>query len=174
YDSIQKTLPVKVKDSWLTQKFYHKGLDLENRFRENKKEMLTAITESFLHHFPQMLFISLPIFALLLQLLYVRRKQFFYANHIIYTVHLYCALFIFIFLMLLIGKIDKLPYLSWLQYFSYAVSLYAIFYTYKAMRTFYGQGRIKTILKWILLNGAAFFVMICLFVLLALFTVLMV
>lgn len=170
YDSIQQKLPKNKRDSWLNQKYKKKKLDLENRFRENKNETVNVFLESFLHHFPQMLFISLPLFALLLQLLYIRRKQFYYANHIIFTVHLYSAVFILIFLMLLIDKIVGLPYLHWLKYVSYAISLYTVFYTYKAMRTFYKQGRIKTIVKWILLNSAAFFIMLGLFVLLLFFT----
>ncbi len=95
YDSIQQKLPKNKRDGWLTQRFKKKGLDLSSRFRENKNEMFNVLVESFLHHFPQMLFISLPLFALLLQLLYVRRKQFYYANHVIYTLHLYCAAFYF-------------------------------------------------------------------------------
>ena len=44
-----------------------------------------------------MLFISLPCLHLLLKLLYVRRKQFYYVDHGIFAVHLY----IFSFLILL-------------------------------------------------------------------------
>jgi hypothetical protein len=41
-------------------------------------------------------FVSLPLFALMLRLLYVRRKQFFYVNHIVFSIHLYCGTFIII------------------------------------------------------------------------------
>lgn len=170
YDSIQQKMPKNKRDGWLTQKLKKKGLGLTSRYHENRNELINVFAESFLHHFPQMLFISLPLFALLLQLLYVRRKQFYYANHIIYTVHLYCAVFIFIFLILLIGLLKNLAYLSWLRYLNFAIVLYTLFYTYKAMRTFYGQGRMKTILKWILLNSAAFVVLLILFISLFLFT----
>jgi hypothetical protein len=58
-----------------------------------------------MHMFPQLLFVSLPFFALILQLLYVRRKQLYYVNHVVFTLHLYCGTFILILATLLLGSI---------------------------------------------------------------------
>ncbi len=170
YDSIQKTLPSGKKDNWLQRKAAIRGISVAAKLKKNPDEMLNEVLDIFFHHFPQVLFISLPLFAFILQLLYVRRKQWLYANHIIYTVHLYCAFFVFIFLMLLINKAEAIAYLNWLSYVSVAIFLYVIYYSYKAMRVFYGQGRMKTIIKWILLNAVASVVMIALFLFLFLIT----
>lgn len=170
YDSIQKTMPDTLKDNWIKQKFERKNIEISNRFRENKSEMSSRLLESFFHHFPQTLFISLPLFALMLQLLYIRRKQFFYANHIIYTVHLYCAVFVFFFVLLLLNQAADVNYFGWLKWVQGAVFLYMTWYTYAALRRYYGQSRGKTFLKWVLLNIAAYVVIIVLFVFLFFFT----
>ena len=56
---------------------------------------------TMIHNCPKVLFISLPIFALLLKLLYVRRKQFYYVDHGIFSIHLY--IFSFLILLILFG-----------------------------------------------------------------------
>ena len=170
YDSIENTLPVAKRDNWLQHKIGVRSIETAQKFRKNNNEAANGLMESFLHHFPQMLFLSLPLFALALQLLYKRRKQWLYANHIIYTVHLYCAVFIFAFLMLIIGKAANVAYLGWLTEVNVALFIYTMYYTYKAMRVFYAQGSGKTVLKWILLNTIAFFIMIVLFLLIFMFT----
>lgn len=163
YDSLQKALPADKKDGWFKRNIIYRNIDLTGRFRDNQTEVLNGLLESFEHHFPQTLFISLPLFALVLQLLYVRHKNLYYANHIIYTVHLYCALFVFLFIILMLERLKDLHYLSWLQWIQFAVMLYAAYYTYKALRVFYAQSRLKTIIKWLLLNTAAIVIMIVLF-----------
>ncbi len=170
YDSVQKTLPHSLQDNWIEQKFQRKKIDNDNKFRSNANEEVNTLVESFFHHFPQMLFISLPLFALILQLLYIRRKQFYYANHIIYTVHLYCALFVFLFIILAISSVSKIHYLGWSIWINVIVFLYLLWYTYQALRVYYGQGTGKTILKWLLLNTFAFFVFVGLFILMFFFT----
>ena len=51
-------------------------------------------------------------------------------------------------------------FIGWLE----AILFFAgIYYTYKAMRKFYGQGRAMTLLKFFLLNTMAFFSIIILF-----------
>ena len=52
-----------------------------------------------------------------------------------------------------------------------AVLLYGVYYAYKAMRKFYGQGRGKTILKFLILNFLAFWSIIFLFTAFFLFAV---
>ena len=171
YDSIQNTLPDGLKDNWIRRKFQHKNIEIDDKFKSNSNEAINTLLESFFHHFPQTLFISLPLFALVLQLLYARRKQFYYASHIIYTVHLYCALYVFLFLILLISRVSQVAYLHWLIWINVIVFLYLFWYTFRALHAYYGQGTGKTFLKWILLNTAAFFILLGLFVVMFFFTI---
>jgi RsiW-degrading membrane proteinase PrsW (M82 family) len=97
------------------------------------------------------LFISLPVFALLLLMVYARRN-FYYAEHGIFTIHLYCAVFIILLFYFGIDKLQDVTGWSWLTGVKDILVLGIFFYLYKAMRKFYGQKRFKTILKFIVLN----------------------
>src|SRR5690606_24636038 len=108
--------------------------------------------DKFMHSFPQLLFLSLPLFALVLKLLYIRHKQWYYGNHAIFTVHLYIMAFIFLLALWAVKKLQIALQWSWLGYLMIAIILASLFYEYRALRVFYGQGRVKTFFKFLLLN----------------------
>jgi hypothetical protein len=149
YDSLVRAGVI--KHGWLTRKFIYKVFELKEKYNNDLNAVQKAIGENLLHSLPQMLFISLPLLALLLKLLYYRRRQFYYVNHAIFSIDLYIFVFI---TLLIIFSVDKLNgYLHWgvLTFFNTLLSLGMFFYTYKAMRKFYGQRRAKTIVKFLLL-----------------------
>ena len=157
YDSVQKELPPDKRDGWFKRGLEHKATLLNAQSGNNKKEAFALLMEKFLHTLPQALFVSLPVFALILLMLYARRK-FYYVDHGIFAIHLYCANFIF---LLLYFGFDKLKITSgwgWLETIKDLLVLGIFFYLYKAMRKFYGQGRGKTILKFAVLNFFSFIV----------------
>lgn len=93
-----------------------------------------------------MLFITLPLIALLLKLLYIRRKQFYYVSHIIFTIHFYC----FVFLLLLVSfAISEFGH--WGELVGNLLIASGFVYLFIAMLRFYGQGGGKTFLKFLLL-----------------------
>ena len=89
YDSFQKTLPAARRDGWFKRRLTKKQIEINKKYSENLDEIGKKLVESILHRLPYMLFVSLPLFALILKLLYIRRKQFYYADHGIFTIHLY-------------------------------------------------------------------------------------
>ncbi|MFN3665037.1 MAG: DUF3667 domain-containing protein [Sediminibacterium sp.] len=170
YDSLQALLPEKERDGFFVRAIERQNLHLREKYKGDSKASLQAISNKFIHLFPQMLFVSLPLFALLLQLLYARRKQFYYVNHVIYSIHLYCAIFIIILAGLWLNSI-----LIWIthkesDWIGGLFTLAGFFYLYKSMRNFYGQRRGKTILKYILLLFASMLVMVFLFLVFFLFS----
>jgi small-conductance mechanosensitive channel len=96
YDSAQQKLPADKRDNFIERRFTRQKIHLDEKYDHNGKAIWSAILEKFKHLFPQMLFVSLPLFALALQLLYFRKKSFFYVNHVVFTIHLYCGTFILI------------------------------------------------------------------------------
>lgn len=94
---------------------------------------------------PFIIFFYLPVFALFIWLLYIRRP-FNYMEHLIFAFHVQTTLFVLYIIGFSIDHILK----SDVGFFL-ANGIF-IFYLYKSMRNFYGQGRVKTILKFILLN----------------------
>lgn len=164
YDSLQNSLPAKDRDSWLKRISARKTIELQNRYNHEGNELFKTLFEKFRHSFPQLLFISLPLFALLLKLLYIRRKQYYYVDHVIYSVHLYCAMFILMFILLGLSHLEDFHYLRWLSYFTVPLFIYIVWYQYKSLRNFYEQSRLKTIVKYVLLLMMSTVVMSFLFI----------
>ena len=163
YDSLLKSGAR--KDNWIVRQFIYKGIEINQKYRGRQKDASGAIMEGLMHHFPQMLFISLPFAALFLKLLYARRKKFYYVSHVIFTVHFYVFVFIIMLLSLTISKIEAFANWNWLSVLNALLSLIALFYLYKAMRNFYEQKRAKTIVKYFILLTSFFVLSIVLFLL---------
>jgi hypothetical protein len=155
YQVYQQHLPDSQKDKMLKKAVLYRFIKMKEQGSEDRLEPVRALMERFIHSFPQLLFISLPIFALILNMLYFRRKQYFYVDHIIFTLHLFCATFIFILFIALCSKMVELTGLKLFSAISSLFVLLSFFYEYKALRNFYGQGRLKTIIKFLLLNMLA-------------------
>jgi hypothetical protein len=163
YDSLQKKLPPSQRDGWFSRMMVKK-FESDNSFQENPGQVTKQWTELFLHKLPYLLFISLPVFALILKLLYVRRKQFFYADHAIFSIHHYILSFI---LLLFAFLLDTLFDMTGLQVFEILLIVLLFVWPvhlYIAMLNFYKQGWFKTLVKFSLLNILGFLALLTLFV----------
>lgn len=89
-------------------------------------------------------FILLPLFALILKLFYIRRKQN-YIRHLIFSIHLHS--FLFVVLILITGL--RLIFDSGLSTISGFLLLSFPVYFVIALRKFYGQGYLKTFVKFL-------------------------
>ncbi|MGY5849903.1 DUF3667 domain-containing protein [Salegentibacter sp. F14] len=99
----------------------------------------------FINKLPFIIFFYLPVFAFFIWLLYLR-GSFNYMEHLIFTFHVQTTFFI------LFGLALLLDYILTTDLGITVATLIFIFYLYKAMRKFYGQNRVKTIVKFMLLN----------------------
>ncbi len=140
------------KDNWLVRQFKYKSIDIQAKYGNDDERIKLAFVSTLLHSLPQMLFISLPLLALLLKLLYVRRKQVYYVNHAIFSMHLYIFVFIALLIALSLAKLNEQLHWGVINFIRVMLYLGLFYYEYKAMRNFYQQGRAKTILKFILVN----------------------
>ena len=139
------------KHNWFERQLVYKNFELKEKYNSNPKLILTALLNRFMHSLPQMLFVLLPLFAFILKLIYIRRKQFYYVDHIIFTIHLYVFIFLVMLVTFGIGKLRSLLHWEWLSFLSGIFVLSMFFYFYKALRNFYKQRRAKTILKYFIL-----------------------
>jgi hypothetical protein len=162
YDSA--LLSGKVKDGWLKRNLTYKGIGIINKYHNQQAKFFSDFVNSLLHHFPQILFISLPLVALFLKLLYIRHKQFYYVSHAIFAIHFYIFVFIAMLLTMSISRIEEVLKWNWLNYINWVFAIVIIFYLYKAMRNFYQQRKAKTILKFLLFSLTFFFMIVFLFV----------
>lgn len=163
YQAIQKELPKEKRHGLISRTVNKELLKFHEKYAAQRIEVGEKLQDKFKHSFPTILFISLPVFAWLLKMLYIRQK-YYYASHGIFAIHAYCGVFL---LMLLYYTLDALKgkldwwIFSWLEFF---LGIYLLYFVYKAMRNFYGQGRLKTLLKYVLLWVMTSFTMLILII----------
>lgn len=172
YDSIMKIKGK--KDSWLEHAWVKKEIEINQKYHGKGNDLAMTFQEIMIHKFPQILFISLPFVALFLKLLYIRRKKFYYVSHAVFSIQLYIFIFIVMLVQMLFTQIDKAAGISVLSYFNYALTFCIFFYLYKAMRNFYGQGRLKTFFKYLLFLFSFFILIIALLVIFVLLSIMQV
>lgn len=152
YEARQDSLPEADKDSWLESVINKKQIVVNSKYGGNDKRFQEDFLEKSLHAIPQIMFVTLPFLALVLWLLYVRRrKQYFYVDHLVLMVHIYIAIFISLLLMYGLGGLHSVSgwgIFSWLETIA---GIYIFLYCFLAMRNFYRQGYIKTSIKYLML-----------------------
>ncbi len=140
YENRQNALPSKKRDNFLKHYVIRKNLELRKYPNVGEK-----IEEDIKHNAPKMMFILLPLFALLLKLVYIRSKRYYY-EHLIYSFHIHSALFLSLLIVSAVSAFFDL-------FFSISVLLstlwmiYFIWYIYRSLRTFYGSRRWVTVAK---------------------------
>lgn len=152
YDSIQQSRPVDERDGWLKAKWNKRVIYLNEKYKKEKDSSFSKFSDVLLHQLPYLLFVSLPFFALILKLLYVRRGQFYYTDHGIFSIHLYIFSFILLLFIFLVDKLNDLSGWGIWDFLAVVIFLAWPVYLFVAMKRFYRQNGFKTFIKFILLN----------------------
>ena len=155
YMAQQKTMPENRKDGYIQRIINVRLLKINLEGESGKKEFFKKLNTSFFHNIPKMLFFLLPLFALILKLLYIRREQFFYVDHAVLSLHY----FSFIFLMLVFSNYILDNIFGTAVFTQFAV-VWIFVYLLVAMKKLYGQSWRKTILKYFSLLFLFFLVFI--------------
>jgi len=97
---------------------------------------------------PRVMFLLLPLYALLLALFHVRRRKDFYlVDHLVFSLNIHT--FVFVVLMLSVGlaQIMSGELVTWVFFIAMSV------YIFLAMKRFYEQGWVITTVKFLLISG---------------------
>ena len=177
YDSAERALPDSLRDGWLKHWLIRRSIEIRAEFKEDRRLFMEHLLDNIFHSFPKILWISLPVFALILNTLYFRHKQYFYVNHGIFTIHFYCATFIQLFFLLVLYEIARSISVQWIKslidLLEFAVVIWMVIYPYKAMRGFYKQRRAKTFLKYFIVFSTMSFInllLLAIFLMMAVFS----
>jgi len=143
YQATQLKLPASKRDGaiihWGTKKAYAYS-------KKYGKNSLEVFQEQVQHNIPKSMFVLMPLFALGLMIAFRKNKKF-YVEHLIYSFHFHCFLFLFSSVVILIQLI--LPG-SWTGLGS-ALALLEIVvvlvYFYKSLRAVYHRSAFRTITK---------------------------
>ena len=136
------------------------------KFTMSKTEFKTRLIHDFETYLPKMMFVFLPLVALLLKLFYIRSKRY-YMEHLIFTLHNHAFVYTAMIFILLAGMLGA--HFTWLavpaRYFKDLVGWYIVVYIFLAMLFYYRQPFIKTLVKFLLLGFIYWLTLIITFVL---------
>lgn len=163
YELQQRQLSPEKRDRGVEHWIKKKIARANGKFKSSS-ELLTLLSEKFSAQLPKLLFISLPLIALLLAALYFRRKQWGYADHAILTLHLFSATFLLLAINLIFSLLFKS--LHWnlinrILEIGFGI-LFPIYY-YSSLRNFYAQTVGKTIWKTLLLLLGSALILVIIF-----------
>jgi hypothetical protein len=164
YDSVQQQLGPDEKDNWFEQLLTRRGLKLREKYNASSEEIGKVWVSDFMHKLPYLLFLSLPLFALILKILYRRRRELFYVDHGIFAVYQYLLSFVLLFFILCFRRLESVTGLGVFNWLTVIAVFYGGFYLLIALKRFYRQSMSKTFAKFLLLNIGAFVMLIILFV----------
>ncbi len=103
---------------------------------------------------PRMMFVLLPVYACLLALVYLWRRQFLFYDHLIVSLHFHSALFF----AMAVGMLAS--YLVGVGWVTLALILYSNWYLYRLNRAVYGRGRFSSVLRVLTLDSIYFCILI--------------
>lgn len=119
-------------------------------------EITKSENEDFWNRFfdnwlPKLFFFLLPLFALIISLLY-RKKKLGLMPHFLFALHFHASLFLMGILYGLLSFVfAKLNWFILNEVFLVLVGLYLAFYLWRSLRKMYGESRLMTSWKFILL-----------------------
>lgn len=106
YDSLQQLKPAGERDGFILRNFMRRHFEMRDKYGDNHSVVLK---EKMWHHYPKLMFLLLPFFALLMKMVF-SRKELYYADHAIFSIHLHTFIFMLymvaIFLNMLIHNED--------------------------------------------------------------------
>ena len=159
YNAAQQKLPSSKKDNWLDAELKKKGIELNEKYGGDNLKIGKALIEKFENYFSRMLYISLPIFAFFIWVLYRRNKNHFFVDHIIFSIHIYCAFYIILFITQIVSIVNDFFSDQLSGIIAFIVPLSLVFYLYKSLKNHFNQSRKKTLLKCLILILLTMFLM---------------
>jgi Protein of unknown function (DUF3667) len=143
YDSAQNALAEEKRHGWFIKNLYRRAIEINEKYKGKTQEFINDFRNAFFDSFSKVLFWLLPFFALLLKLLYVRR-DYFYSEHLVFSIYYYNFFYFAGSLQVIVSAI---PILAWA---SNLIGFWIMLYLLFAMKRMYQQGWGKTIFKYIL------------------------
>jgi hypothetical protein len=135
------------KKTFWNKLYYQQVIKTTSNIKQLKtKDGVNNLIKKLTSYISISLFVFLPIFTLFLKVLYIRRK-FTYMEHLVFVFHTQTVFFLLLVIFILLSIFFTMQNMLWI------FILLFLLYLYKALRHFYQQGRLKTIVKYVLLNS---------------------
>ena len=157
-DSIQKYGKEEEKlnqfQYWLQEKAVHVTE------ANTKKQIIEKFIESFVHNLPKVLFVIMPFFAFFLWIFH-SKKRWYYFDHGIFTLHYFSFLLLVFLILFSLERIAQLINSTFINAIVNIITLigvlWAFYYFFPAHHRFYGESRIVSFIKSMILFFINFF-----------------
>ncbi len=126
--------------------YYQQVINITKNIKQVQSDGGKSYFKTLTSYISISLFVFLPIFTLFLKAVYFRRK-YTYMEHLVFVFHTQTVIFLLFVIYYLLNLFLEMGSTWWV------IILLFLLYLYKALRHFYQQGRIKTIVKFIILNN---------------------
>lgn len=171
-DSIQKYGKEDEKLSELEYWLYEKSVHVTEN--NSKREIVEKFIESFFHNIPKILFIIMPFFAFFLWIFH-NKKKWYYFDHGIFTLHYFSFLLLIFLIMFIVERVVGLfgedsPISFIASIVNVAGTIWMCYYFYPAHHRFYGESRIVSFVKSVILFFINFFFILFLLTFYVLYT----
>ena len=153
YISAQEKLPEDKRDGLLLKLYNKKTFAYKAEYGERTKEV---IIEQFKHNVPKMMFLMLPLCALILMLAFWNNRKY-YVEYLIYSFHLHCFIFLFLTIIMVLEWLYPTSWKSVTGWINFFATIVVTWYIYKSLKVVYQRSTFRTITKLI---GASFMYMV--------------
>lgn len=147
YTLRQASLPEDKRDNFIESYFNKKSIVA----REKKFNISEKIMQNFNHNIPKMMFLMLPLFALIL-FMFFRKSKLFYVEHFYHSVFIHS--FFYLYRLIFLIPTYFLPN-TWRGTINSIMLIGLGFYLYKSLRNVYDENGIITIVKMMI--GVVFY-----------------
>jgi hypothetical protein len=161
YDSFQKTLPPEQQPNFVDRWWGRHTVKGYEKYNKDPYNANHRFWDNVYLSLSKLFFISMPLFALFLYLLFVRhRKEYYFINHATFALHFYCIIWFFLIIGVAYKKVfaaigvgaDNMLMQQLVKYGALLSIPGAMLYLFISMLRFYKQGKAKTLAKTIILS----------------------
>jgi len=132
----QSKLPLEKRDTEFEQKLIKQVYNSGKQYT-NPATLFEDLLETMLHKMSTLLFIALPLLAFLLQLVFIRRKGFYYMHHGIFVLHMATSLFLILFVSEILNLLSLATHISLISAFGVWIIYAWIIYYFMSFKRFY-------------------------------------
>jgi hypothetical protein len=163
YIHYQDSLPKEKRDGYVARLFRISEIKIKKRINEDGTEAFQQLIHTFLKNFPKLLFLSLPIMALILNLIFFRKNSFSYVSHVIFLLHLYVFTLVVLLIVYVFIQLNSWTNWSIFNWLAVITQLWILYYGYRSMRNLYQTSKWKGRLQYLTFLFSGMIVVILLF-----------
>jgi hypothetical protein len=144
YLTAQAKLPADSRDNMFERYLVKKNYG----WKSEGKKAKDVLSEGFQHNAPKMMFVLLPLFAVILKLAFWKNHKL-YVEHMIYAIHLHCYLFLFLAATMVLKLMLPTDWDAVVFLIANATIIVITWYIYRSLRVVYNRSRLRTVSKMV-------------------------